>query len=125
MVPTACCVREDRDGVVSIISVAGELDIATAPTLQSALDRVHMCGANHILVDLSETDFLETTGLRTLLTASRRSAGKGSLSIVCPNPNVRRVFELTGVAELLVLHDDRTSAIRWHHRRAAASDPRA
>ncbi len=118
MLTSAFCVHNDREGVVSIISVAGELDVATAPVLQSALDRACMHGADHILVDLTNTGFLESTGLRTLLRASQQRSGSASLSIVCPNANVRRVFELTGIAKLLALHDDRSAALRWHHQRA-------
>ncbi len=114
MLPVAFCVRSDFDGVVSIISVAGELDIATSPQLQSELDLVFADGAQHVVIDLTETDFVETTGLRILLKASRQTCG--SLSILCPNPRVRRVFELTGVAELVVLHDDRASALDWHSK---------
>jgi len=35
---------------------------------------------------------------------------------LCPNPRVRRVFELTGVAELVAIHDDRASALDWHSK---------
>ena len=117
MLPQAFRVRNDHVGVVSIVSVAGELDIATAPTLQTALEHADTDGARHVLVDLTDTRFLETSGLRTLLRASQRMSAGGSLSIVCPNACVRRVFELTGTADLLALHDDRASALRWHERR--------
>jgi len=116
MLPVAFCVRSDFDGVVSIISVAGELEIATSPQLQSELDLLFNDGAQHVLIDLTETDFVETTGLRTLLKASRQTCGTPSLSILCPNPRVRRVFELTGVAELVALHDDRASALDCHSK---------
>jgi len=116
MLPVAFWVRSDFDGVVSIISVAGDLDIATSPQLQSELDLVFNDGAQHVLIDLTETDFVETTGLRILLKASRQTCGTASVSILCPNPRVRRVFELTGVAELVVLHDDRASALDWHSK---------
>lgn len=118
MGPNSFCVDNAREGVVSIISVAGELDIATAPVLQTALDGVWADGARHVLVDLTNTGFLESTGLRTLLMASQRASGTASLSIVCPNAGLRRVFELTGIDDLLVMHDDRTTALRWHQRRA-------
>ncbi len=118
MGPTAFCVDNAREGVVSIISVAGELDVATAPALQTALEGAWADGARHVLVDLTNTGFLESTGLRTLLIASQKASGAASLSIVCPNAGLRRVFELTGVDELLVMHDDRATALQWHQRRA-------
>jgi anti-sigma B factor antagonist len=102
-----------------VLSVAGEVDIATAPTLHAALEHPDLDGVQHILVDLSDTSFLESSGLRVLLMASQRTSRRGSLSIVCPSTSVRRVFELTGLAGVLALHEDRKEALAWHHQRTA------
>ena len=116
----AFCVRSDLDGAVAVISVAGEVDIGTAPALHSALEHAYLEGADDILVDLSDTSFIESSGLRTLLIASQKASRAGCLSVVCPNANVRRVFELTGLGALLSLHDDCGAALAWHAQRAHA-----
>jgi anti-sigma B factor antagonist len=83
------------------VAVRGEVDIATAPALEQALETAIRESAGALVVDLSGVEFLDSSGLQVLLRA-RALLGREdrALAVVCPRGPVRRVFELSGVSEL-------------------------
>lgn len=89
---------------VYVLEVGGELDLYTAPRLSSQVGELIALGATGLVVDLTETTFVDSTALHVLLDARKRiRAAGGDLAVVCPNPQVRRIFEVTGVDGLLPL----------------------
>ena len=101
-------VRSARDADVHTISLAGELDLATAGEVQRELERVEATDARRIVLDLSELTFMDSTGVRLVVRANARSRdadGDGRLELVRGPHNVQRVFELCGVVELLPFAD--------------------
>jgi anti-sigma B factor antagonist len=81
-----------------VIVVSGEVDIHTAPRLRQALDALIVAGAWKVVVDLQGVDFIDSSGLRVLLTARRRlEPNGGTLSLVCTQPRVLKVLEITGL----------------------------
>ncbi len=92
--------RTTNAGTV-VLTVQGEIDIATVGTLQSRLGEV--CdAAGDVTVDLRRVDFLDCLGLRVLLEQHERSAQRGfCIDFVQGPPRVRRVFELTGTLDRL------------------------
>jgi anti-sigma B factor antagonist len=104
-------VQEIRVGHRSVLAVSGELDLATAGTLQAAIEHAVASGAADVWVDLSRVPFMDSTGLRVLLVAQAllRERSK-SLAIICPPGAVRRVFEISGVDRSLAIHPDRATA---------------
>lgn len=88
------------DGVVTV-ALDGELDIASAPLLDAALADVERGGERTLLLDLARVRFMDSTGLRTLLSARRRAEAAGrSLRLANLPPDVERVFEVTGVGRI-------------------------
>ena len=94
-------VEHREAGRRTIVAVSGEIDIASSPALRSALEAA--LNADDLWVDLSETSFMDSSGLQVLLDIHRRREGR--LTVVCPPGNVRRVLDLTGVAQSLRLRD--------------------
>ena len=87
----------DGDGVATV-AVDGDLDIATAPVLEAALKRIERGRPATLLLDLSGVVFMDSTGLRSLLSARRRAQDGGhSLRLANLQPDVARVFDVTGV----------------------------
>ena len=84
-----------------VIRLRGELDIDTVPDLERAVLRERPAG-RRVVLDLSELDFMDSTGLRVLLRA-RVVAEEGHWEVVLRNvpSNIRRLFDLTGVHDAL------------------------
>jgi anti-sigma B factor antagonist len=91
-----------RFGERAVVSVSGELDIATAPQLAAVLALALGARPAALWVDLTRTTFIDSTGLNVLCAASDRCDGR--LTVICP-PRVRRVFEIAGLAGVVTLHD--------------------
>lgn len=101
----------ERDDVV-IVTVAGEVDVYTAPQLRSALEERLAAGQNKIVVDLQGVAFIDSTGLGVLvgqLKALRKV--DGSLRIVCSDERILRLLAITGLDQILPLHDSVDDAL--------------
>ena len=97
---------------VTVIAVHGQADLHTAPELRSAIGDAIDRGAVSLVVDFSEATFIDSMTLGVLLGAVKRlrPAG-GSLSVVCTDPHIRRIFEITLLDRVFALHTDRGSAV--------------
>ena len=104
---------DDDAGVRDAPGVAlhGEVDISVAEALEAALEAAIRESAGAFIVDLSDLDFIESTGLQVLLRA-RGLLGREdrALAVVCPHGPVRRVFELSGLSDLFALYSSREEA---------------
>lgn len=85
------------DPHTSVISVEGELDLATAPGLKEMLLGAVHAGASRLIIDLSLVAFLDSTTLGVLIDLSRGLDADARLAIVCARPNVLKIFELAGL----------------------------
>ena len=84
------------EGDSTVISLSGELDIATADRLTKALDGISIGPAGLLVVDLSSIQFMDSTGLRLLITANRKASESGyKFAVVTGDSPAKRVFELT------------------------------
>jgi anti-sigma B factor antagonist len=90
-----------RDGEAVVIALRGELDIATAPLLESALEHAAATGADRTVVDLHRLRFMDAAGLSVVLAADRRLASR--LVVRSPSIEVRRVLAITGADRRLAL----------------------
>jgi anti-sigma B factor antagonist len=100
------------DGVY-VVSPAGELDLYTCPEFKQELLGVISSGARHVVVDLSLTTFVDSTALGLLLRGVERlKAADGRLSVVCPDENILRVFQVTGLHRVFEIHSSRADALR-------------
>ena len=91
-----------RDGDAHMISLFGELDLATADGVRQELDRVAATDALAIVLDLGGLTSVDSSGVRLLLSAgARERAGSNRLTLRRGSPSVQRVFELCGVADVL------------------------
>jgi anti-sigma B factor antagonist len=90
----------------TVISVSGELDLASSPALEEELERVAKSDATVIVVDLAELEFMDSTGLSVLVRAHQRAEENGRrLGLVNGSQQVQRLLTLTGVADRLTLAD--------------------
>jgi anti-sigma B factor antagonist len=79
------------------VTVAGEIDIATAARLRERLFEL-AAGGGPLVADLDQVRFIDSAGLGALVGAAKRAtAHGGSLHVVCARPKVRQLFRLTGL----------------------------
>ena len=95
-----------------IVSVAGELDMYTAPPFkQQILDALNN-GHARVIVDLSACEFLDSTALGILITANKRLAGhERRLVLVAADRNIVKVFQITGLNRTFTIVPTRASAL--------------
>jgi len=99
-------------GPVELLEVTGEIDIASASRLISGLNEALGDCDKPVVVDLTEVDFMDSTGLALLLNAHRRLARRDmGFAVVCADGPVHRVFEITDMLETLRVRPDRDSAV--------------
>jgi anti-sigma B factor antagonist len=79
-----------------IVTVAGEIDIATATRLRERLVELAAVG-RPLVADLDQVRFIDSAGLAALVGAANRAAHGGSLHVVCARPQIRQLFRLTGL----------------------------
>jgi anti-sigma B factor antagonist len=90
----------------TILTVAGEVDVATAPTLRERLVQLIADGNTRLTIDLTPVDFLDSTGLGVLVgTLKRIRQAEGELVLVIPQERIRRLFEITGLNKIFEIVD--------------------
>jgi anti-sigma B factor antagonist len=104
-------IEQREAGNRTVLAVAGEVDIATSPALQSALQTALEASPQELWVDLCATTFMDSSGMHVLLDSHRLAERlRRRLMIVCPPGNVRRVLDLTGIVNTLRMYDAQLDA---------------
>jgi anti-anti-sigma factor len=99
-------VRSGLDGGTQVISFSGELDLANAGIVEAELAAALATVDAQVVVDLSELEFIDSTGIALLVAALRRcDEGRALRFVPSRHPAVNRVLTLTGVAARLPLLD--------------------
>ena len=89
--------RATSDGTV--VAVRGEIDMATVPQLRDLLNHLVNDSNESIVLDCEHLDFLDSSGIGVLVATTKRLVDGRTITIDTPQPHVRKVLELTGVAE--------------------------
>ncbi|HLM65510.1 MAG TPA: STAS domain-containing protein [Acidimicrobiales bacterium] len=88
----------------TVVSIFGELDVATAPALREKLIALVGDGSTQVVLDLEGVDFLDSTGLGTIISALKRvRTHGGDMRLVCTQGRIRRLFEITGLDKAVPL----------------------
>jgi anti-sigma B factor antagonist len=101
------------DGQGAILSVGGEVDVATAPQLLAKLmELVEVKEVGGVVVDLTPVVFMDSTGLSVLLAGHRRARARGhTIRLVCPEGPVLRVLRLTGIDKVVFVYSSLAEAV--------------
>jgi anti-sigma B factor antagonist len=95
-----------------VISLAGEVDLYTAPEFKQQLIEVINQGARHVVVDFSDTTFIDSTTLGVLVGGVKRlRTNDGQLSLVCSDRNITKIFEITGLDRVFTIYPSRNEAL--------------
>jgi anti-sigma B factor antagonist len=94
----------DHDGNRAVVTVTGELDAYSAPAVEEEVSRLLEKGVDDLVFELSGTKFLDSSGLRAILTAQRRIADRdGRLALRAPSEPVRRLLDITGLSDHFIV----------------------
>ena len=109
---------EHLDGGIPVVSVSGEVDLATAPALERTLRGAAEDQTGEVIVDLSRCSFLDSRGLTALLaTRERLGSSDRSLGLVLSNPNVLKIFRITGFDQIFEIYPSLGAAVNHNGTR--------
>ena len=112
MPPEFALTQEPIDDERHAVAVRGEIDLFTAPELKAALGEAIESGRTKIVVDLSDTTFLDSTALGVLIgTVKRLRSRDGRLTIVNTDQNIAKTFEITGLDQIFTIRGSRDDAL--------------
>ena len=84
------------DDDTTVVAVEGEIHVSTAPEFTKLLTATINAGRTRMVIDMTAVEFIDSTGLSVLLNALRRvTRAGGRMALVCSNPTVLRLFEIT------------------------------
>lgn len=96
----------------AVLSVGGEIDVYTAPQLRQRLIELVEQGSQHIVVDMEQVEFLDSTGLGVLVGGLKRvRALDGSLRLVCAQERILKIFRITGLEKVFGIYPTVDDAI--------------
>ena len=88
-----------------VVSVGGELDVATAPELRSRLEEAMDRSQGSLVVDLLEVTFIDSTALGVLIAVGKECESRGvALRLVITEQRILKVFEITGLSDVFAIH---------------------
>jgi anti-anti-sigma factor len=100
--PATFSIRSQRRGDVVRLLATGELDLASGPLLQQALEAAEALHPARVVLDFKDLTFIDSTGLHLIVRAHTRATENGrELSVINTKEPVRKVFEVSGVDRLL------------------------
>jgi anti-sigma B factor antagonist len=95
---------EDGGGTL-VFKLRGSLDLATAPTVRAALTDATEKGSHHLIVDLTQLEFLDSTGLGVLIGAHRRAVERGgSFRLIVSDGPIARLLNITGLISVFAVY---------------------
>ncbi len=108
-------IETERIGPNLIVQVDGELDLETSPLfrekVESKLNQYEMI--KHLILDLKKVNFIDSSGLGAILGRFKRLSQQGGrLSAVNVSPQVKRIFELSGLLKIMEIYSDRQQALK-------------
>jgi anti-sigma B factor antagonist len=104
---------EHLGGTTYVLSLAGEVDLYTAPEFkQQLIEVIEEKGGRNVVVDFTDTTFIDSTTLGVLVGGVKRLRAKdGQLSLVCSDRNITKIFEITGLDRVFTIHPSREDAV--------------
>jgi anti-sigma B factor antagonist len=103
---------EQLGGGAYVISLSGEVDLYTAPDFKQKLLEVIGQGGKDVVVDFSNTTFIDSTTLGVLVGGVKRlRPNGGQLSLICADRNITKIFEITGLDKVFPIYESRDEAM--------------
>jgi len=106
-------VETRSEGSATVLTLTGELDLASAPTLEDELGKALTGAGGRVVVDLRELEFIDSTGLSVLVKAHQRAQERDSeFAVVRGGAQVQRLLALTGLEDRLTVAETPEELLR-------------
>ncbi len=93
------------EGIRTVVGVGGEIDVYTAPKLREQIVKLVDDGRYHLVIDMEDVEFLDSTGLGVLVGGLKRArAHDGSLRLVCTQERILKIFRITGLTKVFPIY---------------------
>jgi anti-sigma B factor antagonist len=110
--PTFVLTEESVDDRTMVIAISGDLHVSAAPEFDQRLTDAIAKGRTSVVLDLGGVEFIDSTGLSVLLNGLRRVTRRnGRMALVCTNPTVLRLFEITHLDVTFDIHSTLADAL--------------
>ena len=104
---------EDREenGII-VVDFFGKMNTGTSPEAEKYVNALIEDGANNILMNLEELDFISSTGLRVILATGKKVGGTGGKLVICsPNHTVKDVLDMSGFSTMFGVFESEVEAL--------------
>ncbi len=106
-------ISEDRKADAVVLALSGKLDATTAKAFENKILTVIDSGAQRLVVDLAQLDYVSSSGLRVFLLAAKRlQATNGKITLCGLQDQIRPVFDLAGFSSIISIYGSRDDAIK-------------
>ena len=106
-------ISEDRKADALILALSGKLDATTAKPFEDKVLGVINSGTQRLVLDLSQLEYVSSSGLRVFLLAAKRLQGTEGKIVFCGlQDHIRQVFDLAGFSSILSIYGSRDEAIK-------------
>jgi anti-sigma B factor antagonist len=91
---------------VSVVDLNGEIDVYTSPKVKDTISELIDKGHYSLIINLENVRYIDSTGLGVLIGGLKRvREHSGTVHLVCTNPQIRKIFDITGLAKIFGIYD--------------------
>lgn len=96
-----------------IVELSGEIDVYTSPKVKDAIGDLIDRGIYNLVIDLEKVRYIDSTGLGVLIGGLKRVREHGgSVNLVCTNPQIRKIFDITGLVKIFGIFETEDAAMK-------------
>ena len=105
-------VRETQ-GDTYVVDLNGEIDVYTSPKVKDAIGDLIDKGHYNLVINLEKVRYIDSTGLGVLIGGLKRVREHGgTVNLVCTNPQIKKIFDITGLVKIFGIYDDEDAAMK-------------
>jgi anti-sigma B factor antagonist len=105
-------VREAQ-GDTYVVDLNGEIDVYTSPKVKDAVGDLIDKGHYNLIINLEKVRYIDSTGLGVLIGGLKRVREHGgTVNLVCTNPQIKKIFDITGLVKIFGIYDDEDTAMK-------------
>ncbi len=94
-----------------VVELGGEIDVYTSPKVKDAITELIDQGHYNLIINLEKVRYIDSTGLGVLIGGLKRVREHGgTVNLVCTNPQIKKIFDITGLVKIFGIYDDEGSA---------------